>query len=113
MAKFKDFGAGSQDEGTKEPISFKIHDEEFFGVKEIQGKLLLDLISKSNNEDAVVSAQIITDFFSQVLTDESYKRFEKLVQDKDRIVSVNTLAEIVGWLIEQYSDRPEEQPENS
>lgn len=112
MAKFKDFGAGKELE-EKEPISFKLHEEEFFGVKQLQGKVLLDLISKSASEEAAVSAQVISEFFNHVLTDESAKRFDKLVMDKDRIVTVETLSEIVGWLIGEYSDRPEEQPENS
>jgi len=112
MAKFKDFGVGKAAE-DREPVSFKLHDEEFFGVKQLQGKVLLDLIAKSNSDDAAVSAQIMTDFFSNVLTDESNKRFEKLLHDKEKLVAVETLSEIVGWLIEEYSDRPEEQPENS
>jgi hypothetical protein len=112
MAKFKDFGAGKPLE-EKEPVSFKLHEEEFFGVKQIQGKVLLDLIAKSNSEDAAVSAQIMSDFFKYVLTDESYTRFETLLHDKEKIVAVETLGEITAWLISEYSDRPEEQPENS
>ena len=112
MAKFKDFGAGKPLE-AKEPVSFKLHEEEFFGVKQIQGKVLLDLIAKSNSDDASVSAQIMSDFFKYVLTDESYKRFDVLLHDKEKIVAVETLGEITAWLISEYSDRPEEQPENS
>ena len=112
MAKFKDFGVGKT-VGDKEPVSFKLHEEEFYGVKHIQGKVLLDLIAKSGSEDAAVSAQIMSDFFAHVLTDESFKRFDTLLHDKEKIVHVETLSEIVGWLISEYSDRPEEQPENS
>ena len=112
MAKFKDFGVGKTQE-EREPVSFKLHEEEFFGVKQIQGKVLLDLIAKSSSEDPAVSAQIMSDFFSYVLTDESFKRFDSLLHDKEKIVAVETLGEITGWLISEYSERPEEQPENS
>lgn len=112
MAKFKDFGVGKSLE-EKEPISFKLYDEEFFCVNHIQGKVLLDLIAKSNSEDSAVSAQILSEFFGHVLTDESNERFNQLVLDKNRVVSVETLSEIVGWLMGQYSDRPESQPEDS
>jgi len=112
MAKFKDFGVGKEI-GPKEPVSFKLHDEEFFGVNQIQGKVLLDLISKSNSDDPAVSAQVMSDFFAYVLTDESLKRFNKLIHHKEKIVHVETLSEIVGWMIGEYSDRPEEQPESS
>jgi hypothetical protein len=112
MAKFKDFGSGTAQE-QREPVSFKLHDEEFFGVNQLQGRVLLELIAKSSSEDAAISAQVISDFFVNVLTNESYKRFEALTLDKERIVTVETLSEIVSWLISEYSDRPEEQPENS
>ena len=112
MAKFKDFGTGKE-VGEREPVSFKLHGEEFFGVKHIQGRVLLDLISKSSADDPAVSAQVMSDFFSYVLTDESFKRFDKLIHHKEKIVHVETLSEIVGWMIGEYSDRPEKQPESS
>jgi len=36
-----------------------------------------------------------------------------LLHDKDKIVDVETLGEITGWLIEQYTNRPTQRPENS
>jgi hypothetical protein len=51
-------------------------------------------------------------FFKNVLQDESYARFDALTRDKNRIVEVETLAEIVSWLMEEYSDRPPTQPED-
>jgi hypothetical protein len=59
------------------------------------------------------AAKVITSFFKQVLQDESYARFDALLSDKDKIVSVETLGEITGWLMEEYTNRPEEQPELS
>jgi hypothetical protein len=112
MAKFKDFGVGKEI-GEREPVSFKLYGEDFFGVKQIQGKVLLELISKSNTDDPAVSAQVMSDFFAYVLTDESFKRFDKLIHHKEKIVHVETLSEIVAWLIGEYTDRPEGQPESS
>lgn len=109
MAKFKDFG--SPDSGEKEPISFKIYDEEFLCVPSLPGKILLDLVSKSNSDMSSDQASMITDFFSSALLDESLERFNKLIVDKDRVVTTETLAEITGWLVEQYGDRPNQQPE--
>jgi hypothetical protein len=110
MTRFKDFGAGTSNVNA-EPISFKLHDEEFTCVAQIQGKLMLDLVADSSSSDPAKSASVIEKFFSQVLTDESYARFQTLLSDKDKIVTVETLAEITGWLVEEYSQRPEEQPE--
>jgi RNase adaptor protein for sRNA GlmZ degradation len=109
MAKFRDFGSPAVE--NRETISFKLFDEEFFCVGAMPGKVLLDLVSKSGSDSASDQAAVITDFFSSVLVEESLLRFNELVVDKDRVVTTETLGEITGWLIEQYSARPEEQPE--
>ena len=106
MAKFKDFGIGGADPNA-EPIKFVIHGEEFECIPEIQGKVLLDLIADSSSDDAVRNAEVSNKFFSKVMTSDSYERFNTLLVSKDKIVSVETLGEITGWLVEQYSDRPE------
>ena len=56
MAKrFRDFGSG--DSVVKEPLSFKLHGEEFNCVPMIQGKFLLDLVADSNSDDPVKNAE--------------------------------------------------------
>lgn len=109
--RFRDFGSGGDVE--KKPLSFKLHGEEFNCLPAVQGKLLLDLVKESGADDPAKSAAIIDKFFEQVLTDESYQRFDALLKHKEKIVSMDTLAEITGWLVEEYTDRPEEQPELS
>jgi hypothetical protein len=111
MAKFKDFGVGTAPE-TTEVISFKLHEEEFFCVPQLQGRVMLSLVKNSSSEDPTVAAGTIETFFNQVLTDESLERFNELTTDKDKIVTTETLGQIVGWLLEEYSGRPEAQPED-
>lgn len=108
--RFKDFGAGTKVD--KPALSFKLHGEEFSCIPVIQGKVLLDLVKKSQSNDPLVAAAVVDEFFDKVLVDESLSRFNDLLQDKERIVTVETLSEIVAWLIEEYSGRPEEQPED-
>lgn len=113
MARFKDFGNGGGEENV-EPLSFKLHGEEFKCLDQIQGKVLLDLVSQSNNaDDPAAAARIINVFFETVLTDESWKRFDALISSKDKIVSVEALGEITTWLVEEYTGRPTEAPEVS
>jgi hypothetical protein len=107
--RFKDFGSGGQTENS--PISFMLHGEEFVCIPQIQGKLLLDLVSESSSNDPVKSAGIVTKFFNYVLEDESTERFNKLLEDKHKIVSVEALADITAWLVQEYTDRPNQQPE--
>jgi hypothetical protein len=109
MARFKDFGAGS--DTPAEPLSFKIYNEDFECRREMQGKVLLDLVALSGSGDNPgESAKVIGDFFRIVLVPESYERFDALTQNPDKVVTVETLGEIVGWLVEQYSDRPTSGP---
>jgi hypothetical protein len=112
MTKFRDFGSGKST-GEKEPVTFKIHGEEFSCREELQGKTLLDLVARSSSEDASEAAKTISNFFENVLLEESYKRFNTLLTHPDKIVSVETLAEISGWLVEVYAGRPEEEPKVS
>ena len=110
-SRFKDFGSGG--EIATEPLVFKVHDEEFTAIPTIQGKVLMDLVSKSQSEDSIEAMGVVSTFFDKVLVDESLERFNALLEDKDRIVTMETLGEIVSWLIEEYSGRPNQQPEES
>lgn len=107
MARFKDFG-GAIDENA-EKVVFKLYNEEFFCVPQIQGKVLLDIVADSGTDDPAKNAAIMTTFFKTVLLDESYERFDALLHDKEKIVPVETLADITGWLVEEYADRPKAQ----
>lgn len=110
MARFKDFGSPALN--RDEPLSFRLYDETFHAVGSIQGKTLMGLIQDSSSDDPAESAAMVLGFFDKVLLPESLKRFNDLLDSTDRIVPVETLAEIVGWLVEEYSGRPEEQRED-
>jgi hypothetical protein len=108
-ARFKDFGSGNKGE-AKAPLTFKLHDEEFQCRPEVQGQVMLQMVQEAGSDDPTKSAGIITKFFSQIMLEESYVRFDALCKHPEKIVSVETLAEITAWLVEEYSGRPEEQP---
>jgi hypothetical protein len=108
--RFKDFGSGGS---RTEPITFKIHGEDFECYPEIQGKYLMQIMADSTSADPAAQTELVFDFFARVMKPESHERFNALLEDKERIVHVDTLTEIVTWLMEEYSDRPEEQPEDS
>lgn len=108
--RFKDFGSGG--EVSKAPLSFKLHDEEFECRPNIQGKTLLDIVANAT-EDGVGAAKTITAFFDVCLLPESSERFNALLSNPDKIVTVETLGDITAWLVEEYSSRPTQQPEPS
>jgi hypothetical protein len=106
MARFKDFGSPAADK--TEALTFALYGESFEAVPAIQGKVLMGLVQGANIDDPGKSAEMVLGFFDKVLLPESLERFNALVDSKDKIVPVETLAEIVGWLVEEYSGRPEE-----
>ena len=111
-SRFKDFGAGTAaaDFG---PLSFKLHGEEFQCRPAVQGKTMLQLVQNSNSEDGAAMAKIVDEFFATALLPDSLERFNTLLADPDKIVTVDTLTEIVSWLVEEYTGRPTQQPEPS
>ena len=109
--RFKDFGSGG--DSNKEPISFKLYEQEFLCHPALQGKVLLDMASASASQDAAASAKIMYDFFKAAMQEESYTKFLAVLEDPNTIVTVETLGAIAGWLTEQYSGRPMSGPEQS
>lgn len=107
--RFKDFGAPEVE--SKEPVVFKLFNQEFTCVPAIQGKIMLDLVADSASDDNAKSAATIIKFITSVLVEDSLVRFTALAESKDKIVSVETLGDISAWLVEQYTERPNQQPE--
>jgi len=110
--RFKDFG-GKYNPEEAEPLNFKLYEEEFECYPNLQGKVLLDIVSGSDENDPTSVAKTMTDFFVKSLKPESYERFNNLLEDPDRIVTVETLGEITAWLVEVYTARPTEEPVGS
>lgn len=109
--RFKDFGDG----GTVivEPLSFKLHDVEFKCKSVIQGKVLLDMVAMSGSENSGESASVLKSFLKSVMVADSHAEFLEMQDSDDKIVSIETIGELVGWLVGEYSGRPQEGPDNS
>lgn len=109
--RFKDFG--SNFEVPTEPITFKVYDQEFSCIPSLPGRTLLKLVSQSGTDDASAMANTIEDFFATCLMEKDKDRFFELLDNPEKVVPVETLAEIVAWLVEEYSGRPTQGPEDS
>jgi hypothetical protein len=109
--RFKDFGDGGL--VLAEPISFKLHGQDFNCKPAIQGKVLLDMVTTAASDDQGAATAVIMNFFDATLTPESKVAFDALLQTEDKIVTVEVLGEITAWLVEQYSGRPQPGPEHS
>ena len=109
--RFRDFGAG---DSISEPLSFKLHGEEFHCKPALQGKVLLDMVATAQSgNDSAIANNLIETFFAKALIEESLVRFQVLLEDPEKIVTVETLGELTSWLVEQYSSRPTQGPGDS
>ena len=87
MTRFKDFGKGIIEDA--EPLSFKLYDEDFHCIKQVQGKVLMDLVATATGPDSGTNSLVVIEkLFATVLFDESYVRFSALLVDRERIVTV-------------------------
>ena len=93
-----------------EPLDFDLGGENFVCYPEVQGKTILDIMraAAEGDEDTrgVLMAVSVLDFFEKVMPPEEHERFSKLMEDPKRIVPMDTLSDIMSWLIEEYTDRP-------
>ena len=67
--RFKDFGSGSTGTASAEPLSFRLHGEEFSCVPQVQGKLMLSLVADAGSDDPAKAAQLINKFFKHLQID--------------------------------------------
>lgn len=88
-----------------EPLAFELYDETFECRPAIQGAVILEFLSAGEGDGSGAARQILG-FYEQALFPEAFERFSALINDPDRIVDLETLTEIVGWLIEEYTSRP-------
>lgn len=110
-SRFKDFG--SESGASTEPLSFMIHGETFECYPAMQGKKLLSLVATTEGGDTAAVVASINSFFETTLKPESYTRFDLLMDDPERIVSVEALGDITAWLVEEYTNRPTKESSDS
>lgn len=105
--RFKDFGGS--DKVNSSPLSFKLYDEVFHCRPSLPGKVLLSLVAQSGDDNSAL-ASTIEGFFDICLLEDSKEKFNALLNDPERVVTVETLGDITAWLVEEYSTRPTKGP---
>lgn len=78
-------------------------------VRRAPGQLLLDFLSGDDNE----SFAAIDRFLAGVIDRRDMPEYRRITTDQDVAVPIETLAEIVAWLVEVYAARPTEPPSDS
>ena len=104
-ARFRDFGT-TQTLDEFPPLGFKLNEEEFSCKQAMSGAALLDFVRRADSDSGGMAAEAIIQFLNMSLEEDDAARFDAMIKDPDRIVEVETLGEIAGWLVEQYTTRP-------
>lgn len=93
---------------VKTPVTFELDGEEFTAVPQVPGARLLDFIADADSGDGGRAAQALVDFLTGVIVEEDRERFVSLIHDPDKVVEIDTLAEICEWMVGEYAKRPTE-----
>jgi hypothetical protein len=113
MARHKDFGSeGVYRPEDLEPISFALLGETFDCKPIIPGAVLVEIISAIDGS-AGAGGDAVTETFRAALKPEDVERFYDLLKREDLVVSLQTLVDILQWLVEQYGQRPTKRSDSS
>lgn len=101
--------SSSKEKAPVEPIEFELEGETFEAYGQVPGAVLLDFIAASSNEDSSGTAGAILGYLKSSMNKENFSRFDRLTRDPEKIIELQTLADIVAYLIEERTaNRPTE-----
>lgn len=110
--RHRDFSVASETR-KKQPVTFTLEGQEFECVEEAPAAALTDFLGDVAGDHVGRSAAALVSFITSVLIDEDVPRFLDLVHSKETIIPIETVGEIVTWLVEEYSGRPTVRPSRS
>lgn len=99
---------GSKDAVTKlEDITFDLHGETFTALPEIQGIALMEFI-EANTLGGQATLGALIQFLKNSMDDVEYEKLHVLLMSKDKTKNtpIDVIAEIVAYLVEEYTSRP-------
>jgi hypothetical protein len=112
VPRHKDFSGGTKIEDF-EPLTFTLNGQKFECVPAIQGSVLLEFVAAADGESGGAAANALYKFFRDTMTREEYERFDLMLKDPEVIIDMETIGEIAGWLVEEYTARPTRRPVSS
>ena len=103
----KEFKAAKA-EIQQEPIQVDLGDGDIFPVNlPLPGMAILDVASAAEDQ-GLQTVTAMTTFLKDAMGEETYKEFHKKCMEKR--LSIETIAEIMSWIIEEATGRPTQQP---
>lgn len=124
MPPIRDFDAEIDQTPRDKPVQFRLFKRTWEGVDDVNGKRLLDNAALLDSDSVKDQRDGVIAVFADVLDssphdpedDESpsdLDEFLDILNDPKTKIPLSLLVEVVGYLVEQYTERPTAQPENS
>lgn len=95
------------------PVDFDFGTENFKCKSAVQGAVLLEFVAAADSDSGGKSAAALYGFFEQVMPEEEYSRFMTHLKNPDVIFDIADIGEVAAWLVEEYAERPTEEPKSS
>ena len=101
----RQFGTRKATPIEESQIGFVLGETEYQCKAEVQGAVILDFIAAADAGTGAAAAKIVP-FFDHVLPKAELEKFKAQIESEDEIIEIETLSDIVGYLIEEYTERP-------
>jgi hypothetical protein len=105
--RHKSFAASEENTPEEElvPVTFDVAGETFTAKADIQGIVLMDFLEASDS-GGVTSLVAFKKFLAEALDEEEYARLDNVFRTAPKTIPVETIAQIVAYLVEEYTSRP-------
>lgn len=89
--------------GTDDVVILEVNDQEFRCKSRIPGMVLVDFISQMDEDDPKSMGDSLKGFFNEALLPAELDRFNEYIRLPENDIDLEMLAEMAGWLAEQFS----------
>lgn len=103
MAKRKSFKAYVPEDSD---VAFDVNGTEFKCIPMMTGTALLDFTSRMDETNPATMARAVTELLDLVIDPEQLEAWHVFAADPVNGVSMELLAEIAGWITEEYVGHP-------
>lgn len=94
-------------------VTFDLAGETFHCVSALPAGLVTDFLSAATDDNVGVQAGALLDILKAAVVDADLPRFERLVRSKDKPIPLETLGQLVEWLVGELSGYPTVPPSSS
>lgn len=98
----RQFGTRPAKKQEESEIDFTLGETYYVCKPEIQGAVILEFIAAADRGGSGAASQILP-FFDEALPEEELEKFKNQLKSKDEIIELETLSDIVAYLIEEYT----------